>query len=215
MSSCTAMHIGELAGKCVPLSSVCSELDSADSAVVWYMLQKLSFYPGGVNLLLLPGLKEPARLLHLVPDGAARAGVLVVVDLRLHLPVAVLCLAEVPVAPQGRGQDDKAARRRCTSSLLSGPRWRWPCAKGAAFRRSPWESRCSCGRERMASERARMAGCYFGDCDGETIGRKDLLIVTKFSKINLFSETVGDALGMVSLVVVCHRTIGSHHSCNL
>jgi hypothetical protein len=113
MSSCTAMHIGELAGKCVPLSSVCSELDSADSAVVWYMLQKLSFYPGGVNLLLLPGLKEPARLLHLVPDGAARAGVLVVVDLRLHLPVAVLCLAEVPVAPQGRGQ----ARQGCAAEV--------------------------------------------------------------------------------------------------
>jgi hypothetical protein len=40
-----------------------------------------------------------------------------------------------------------------------------------------------------------MAGCggsYFGDCDGETVGGKDLLIVAKFSKINLFSETVGD-----------------------
>jgi hypothetical protein len=40
-----------------------------------------------------------------------------------------------------------------------------------------------------------MAGCggsYFGDCDGETVGGKDLLIAAKFSKINLFSETVGD-----------------------
>jgi hypothetical protein len=64
MLSCTAMHIGELVGKCAPLSSVCSELDSLRLyAAVWYMLQKLSFYPGGDNLLLLPGFKEPGSII--------------------------------------------------------------------------------------------------------------------------------------------------------
>jgi hypothetical protein len=104
MSSCTAIHIGELAGKCEPLSSVCSELDSPGSMLPWALHASETFFsPWWCQSPSAPWV-QGTGLLHLVPDGTARAGALVVVDLCLHLPVAVLCLAGVPAGPQGRGQ---------------------------------------------------------------------------------------------------------------